>query len=103
MRKSLSYALFVTLALDTPLWAESPKGQSQAGKPTSTPTTTAQPASALPTPLPADLFQGKVREAYKAAGEIPDVLAGLACYCGCDKSHGHRNLLDCFADDHGAG
>jgi hypothetical protein len=49
------------------------------------------------------MFQGKVREAYKAAGEIPDVLAGLACYCGCDKSHGHRNLLDCFVDDHGAG
>jgi hypothetical protein len=60
------------------------------------------PAS-LPTPLPAELFQGRVREAYRVAGEIPDVLAGLACYCGCDKSIGHRNLLDCFVDDHGAG
>ena len=60
-------------------------------------------ATALPTPLPAELFEGRAREAYAAAREIPDVFAGLACYCGCNKSLGHRHLLDCFTDDHGAG
>jgi hypothetical protein len=49
------------------------------------------------------MFHGRAQEAYKAAAEIPDVFAQLSCYCGCDKAHGHRNLLDCFADDHGAG
>lgn len=58
--------------------------------------------TSLPTPLPATLFQGRVREAYSAAAEIPDVLAGVTCYCGCDKSLGHRSLLDCFVDKHGA-
>lgn len=57
----------------------------------------------LPTPLPAERFTGRIREAYQAAADIPEVLAGLHCYCGCDKSLGHRSLLDCFVDDHGAG
>lgn len=108
MRKTLASTLLVTLGLGTPLWAEPPKAPAPPAKANSGSVATAPPAqttpsATLPTPLPADLFQGKVREAYKAAGEIPDVLAGLACYCGCNKSHGHRHLLDCFADDHGAG
>ncbi len=70
--------------------------------PATTPAETKTTTTTLPTPLPADRFQGRVREAYKAAAEIPDVLAGVKCYCGCDKSQGHRNLLDCFVDDHGA-
>ncbi|MCS6926609.1 MAG: PCYCGC domain-containing protein [Candidatus Binatia bacterium] len=57
----------------------------------------------LPTPLPAERFTGRIREAYQAAADIPEVLATLHCYCGCDKSLGHRSLLDCFVDDHGAG
>ncbi len=57
----------------------------------------------LPTTLPPAFFLGRTAEAYGVAAEIPDVLAGLACYCGCDRSAGHRHLLDCFADDHGAG
>lgn len=65
--------------------------------------TPAVETTALPTPLPADLFQGRIREGYKVAAEIPEVLASLACYCGCNKSAGHRHLLDCFVDDHGAG
>lgn len=76
-----------------------------------TPTQSMLPATAnpalttdpLPTPLPAEQFSGRTRDAYKAAAEIPDILAGLHCYCGCDKSIGHRSLLDCFVDDHGAG
>lgn len=58
--------------------------------------------TSLPTPLPASRFTGRVRQAYQAAADIPEVLANVACYCGCDKSLGHRNLLDCFVDDHGA-
>jgi hypothetical protein len=82
------------------LWAESPT------KPNvSTQSPLAQDAKneALPTPLPAEMFQGRVREAYKAAADIPEVFASVSCYCGCDKSHGHKSLLYCFADDHGAG
>jgi hypothetical protein len=100
MRKTLTCAVLLQLGLGAPLWAEpakppNPPPQAQPAAPPQTVT--------LPTPLPASLFQGRVREAYKAAAEIPDVLAGLRCYCGCDKSQGHRHLLDCFVDDHGAG
>jgi hypothetical protein len=56
----------------------------------------------LPTPLPAAQFQGRVRGAYQAAADIPQVLAEVKCYCGCDKSQGHRSLLDCFVDTHGS-
>lgn len=57
----------------------------------------------LPATLSPDLFSGAVRDGYIIARTIPDVLAGLHCYCGCDRSMGHGNLLDCFVDDHAAG
>ena len=60
------------------------------------------PAS-LPATLSPDLFSGAVKDGYVIAQTIPDVLAGLHCYCGCDRSMGHGNLLDCFVDDHAAG
>src|SRR5258708_4846238 len=47
-------------------------------------------------------FQGTVREAYEVAEKDPALLAQLHCYCGCDKSDGHKNLLDCFRDNHGS-
>jgi hypothetical protein len=108
MWKALACVLLLILGLGTLLWAEPAKKQdsSSPSKPALSPAAQNAPAktmSTLPTPLPADLFKGRVRDAYKAAAEIPDVLAGLACYCGCNKSHGHRHLLDCFVDDHGAG
>ena len=108
MWKTLTCALLVLLGSDTVLQAEPPKKPSPPAKANPASASPVQPtptpaASALPTPLPAELFQGRAREAYQAAAEIPDVFAGLACYCGCNKSHGHRHLLDCFADDHGAG
>jgi len=100
MQKSLTYSLLLVLGTTTSGWAESPKPPQSPAK--SQPARPA-PAATLPTPLSADLFQGRARAAYKAAAEMPEVLAQLACYCGCDKSRGHRNLLDCFVDDHGAG
>ena len=100
MRKILLSALLLTVCFHGASWAESPT--SPADKEKAAPTPAAE-TSSLPTPLPADMFQGRAREAYKIAAEIPDVLASVTCYCGCSKSLGHRNLLDCFVDDHGAG
>ncbi|MGO9453588.1 MAG: CYCXC family (seleno)protein [Candidatus Binataceae bacterium] len=48
------------------------------------------------------LFQGEVREAYEVAERDPALLAQLHCYCGCDKSDGHKSLLDCYRDKHGS-
>jgi len=42
------------------------------------------------------------REAYKVAGEIPQTLAQLPCYCHCDEGFGHKSLQSCFVDDHAA-
>ncbi|MGO9056835.1 MAG: CYCXC family (seleno)protein [Candidatus Binataceae bacterium] len=47
-------------------------------------------------------FTGEVREAYKIAQENPDLLVQLHCWCGCDRTNGHKNLLDCYRDHHGA-
>lgn len=67
------------------------------------PTPEAAPAAQeLPETLPPERFSGAVAESYGIARAIPDVLADLHCYCGCDRSMGHRHLLDCFADDHAA-
>lgn len=68
-----------------------------------TPEAAAPAAQELPETLPPERFSGAVREGYGIAQAIPDVLAELHCYCGCDRSVGHRHLLDCFADDHAAG
>ncbi len=47
-------------------------------------------------------FQGDVREAYSVAERDPALLAQMHCYCGCDRQEGHKNLLDCFRDEHGS-
>ena len=48
------------------------------------------------------MFIGTAREAYIVAQQVPWLLAQLWCYCGCDKTNGHRSLLDCYRDYHGA-
>jgi len=53
--------------------------------------------------LDPNLFEGKTRQAYQVAQEHPDLLAQLHCYCGCEQHEGHKNLLDCFRTNHGAG
>lgn len=60
----------------------------------------AGPASSI-TLSPA-LFAGPVRHAYQIARDNPALLVQLHCYCGCDKTEGHKNLLDCFRDKHAA-
>jgi hypothetical protein len=54
-------------------------------------------------PLSPARFVGQTAVAYRIANEIPDILDQLYCYCECDKHLGHKSLLSCFTDDHGAG
>ena len=67
---------------------------------------TAKPTTPAPVKYPTlspALFDGKTREAYQAALDIPEVLKQVQCYCGCKQSAGHQNNLFCFTDDHGVG
>jgi hypothetical protein len=48
-------------------------------------------------------YQGDTRQAYIVARDHPELLAQLDCYCGCEQNEGHKNLLDCFRTNHGAG
>ena len=55
----------------------------------------------IPKTLPPEQFKVvKTRASYRVAGEIPQVLMQLPCYCWCDRI-GHKSLLDCFVNDHG--
>jgi len=69
----------------------------------SSPATSTTPArrETRPTLDPAQ-FVGKAAAAHRVAREIPDVLDQLYCYCGCDKSQGHKTLLSCYTDGHAA-
>ena len=71
-------------------------------------------ASAHPTPrqgitaeevVPHGRYHGhpRIQSVYRQAGEVPEVLDGLHCYCECGSHSGHYSLLDCFKSDHGAG
>ena len=44
-----------------------------------------------------------VQNAYAVAGKVKKTLYQQPCYCHCDRSQGHKSLLDCFASKHGAG
>ena len=98
MWKRVLFAFVVGLWLTAVLHAE-PTKKTAPGK--KSPPVVVQPP-ALPTPLPAAQFQGRVVTPIKQRSDIPQVLAELTCYCGCDKSQGHRHLLDCFVDTHGS-
>jgi hypothetical protein len=60
------------------------------------------PAENLRLTLDPNQFKGEVREAYEIARKDPALLSQLHCYCGCDKTEGHRSLLDCYRDKHGS-
>lgn len=60
------------------------------------------PKTGLPKTLNPNLIQGEDRRGYQVAKEIPEILAQLPCFCGCE-AVGHENLLDCFVDEHGVG
>ena len=62
----------------------------------------AEEARPLPETLEPEKFQrGYIRDAYRVAKEIPEVLAQQPCYCYCERK-GHRGLLDCFRTEHAA-
>jgi len=52
--------------------------------------------------LSPEYFFGKTAKAYKSAREIPHVLDQIYCYCHCQKNFGHKSLLTCYTDRHGA-
>jgi hypothetical protein len=52
--------------------------------------------------LDPEQFVGQVKDAYQFAGKNPGLISQLWCYCGCDKTDGHRSLLDCYRGNHGA-
>src|SRR5580704_10847933 len=64
--------------------------------------TTAEAAQNLRLTLDPNLFVGEVKQAYQVAERDPALLAQLHCYCGCDRTDGHKNLLDCYRDTHGS-
>jgi hypothetical protein len=60
------------------------------------------PAAKLRLTLDPNRYVGEVKTAYQIAERDPALLAQMHCYCGCDKTNGHKNLLDCFRDEHGS-
>jgi hypothetical protein len=48
------------------------------------------------------LFTGQVAVAYQTARDHPDLIDKFYCYCRCRENHGHKTLLTCFTNDHGA-
>ncbi len=41
----------------------------------------------------------KAIEAFDMVREIPQVIDGIRCSCGCDKVEGYYSLLSCFEED----
>lgn len=61
------------------------------------------PKDTLPGTLdPAQFLDAQTRNIYTLAAKVKPVLYQQPCYCGCDKEVGHKSLLDCFTDYHGA-
>jgi hypothetical protein len=62
------------------------------------------PQGELPATMNPDLFpEPVVQNAYAVAAKIKKALYQQPCYCHCDRSQGHKSLLDCFASKHGSG
>jgi uncharacterized protein with PCYCGC motif len=62
------------------------------------------PKGELPETMNPDLFTDLVvQNAYAVAAKIKKTLYQQPCYCHCDRSQGHKSLLDCFASKHGSG
>ena len=61
---------------------------------------TGESLNSLLPPMSPDIFTGRIRNAYLIAKEIPQTLAQMPCYCGCDKGVKHKSLHSCYVDDH---
>jgi len=61
------------------------------------------PQGELPATMDPGLFTDPVvQNAYAIAAKIKKALYQQPCYCHCDRNHGHKSLLDCFASNHGS-
>jgi hypothetical protein len=61
------------------------------------------PQGELPATMNPDLFTDPiVQNAYTVAAKVKKALYQQPCYCHCDRSQGHKSLLDCFASKHGS-
>jgi hypothetical protein len=61
------------------------------------------PQGTLPgTVSPTEFSDVVVQNAYILAARVKRILYQQPCYCHCDRSQGHKSLLDCFASKHGA-
>jgi len=99
-------ALVLTL-IPQPAASSSPQSANapQSGADDSVPAYHAKPPqSELPETLSPELFSDPVvQNAYAVAAKIKKTLYQQPCYCHCDRSQGHKSLLDCFASRHGSG
>ena|SRR5438105_4934696 len=65
---------------------------------------TRAPQGDLPATMDPELFPDPVvQNAYAVAARIKKALYQQPCYCHCDRSQGHKSLLDCFTSKHGSG
>ncbi|MBV9774244.1 MAG: hypothetical protein JO040_09865 [Gemmatimonadetes bacterium] len=44
----------------------------------------------------------RVAQVYAEVAKMAETVDGLYCYCHCSRHAGHRSLLSCFEEDHGA-
>src|SRR6266853_546675 len=62
------------------------------------------PQGTLPgTVSPTEFSDVVVQNAYILAARVKRILYQQPCYCHCDRSQGHKSLLDCFGSKHGGG
>jgi hypothetical protein len=111
IRKFLSAAALTSIALGLVLLPQPAARQSpQDARPPQSAAEEAVPAFHAHAPqgeLPATMDPGLftdpvVQNAYAVAAKIKKALYQQPCYCHCDREHGHKSLLDCFASKHGA-
>jgi hypothetical protein len=76
--------------------------QANDSAPSQQPITEAAAAQNVRLTLDPNQFVGDVKKAYQIAEHDPALLVQLHCWCGCDRTDGHKNLLDCYRDTHGA-
>jgi hypothetical protein len=124
LRRKLMGAVVASLALagfgGAPLRAQNSSAQQSQPAPAASPAPAPTPAAkflktevpayhaephkgVLPDTLDPEQFSdAQTRNIYTLAAKVKPVLYQEPCYCGCDKEVGHKSLLDCFTDYHGA-
>ncbi len=97
-------AVMVVLVVAAATYAGLNLYRSRVAESASTPpaVTASDAAQHLRMTLDPNQFVGEVKQAYLIAEADPALLAQLHCWCGCDRTDGHKNLLDCYRDTHGA-